>query len=112
VRLYDFVLRHRRFQRQGNVPLFLKKRFEVEGQRYRYELTTRGYYYELDEPVPVNVLEGRIMGAVKQPITAYVRKPGVDYSDISTGDATTSTGTAAPGPGSDVPPGASSELGP
>src|SRR5262249_9632566 len=84
VRMYDFVLRHRRFQRQGNVPLFLKKRFEVDGQRYRYELTTRGYYYELDEPVQVNVLEGRIMGAVKQPITAYVRKPGVDYSDIST----------------------------
>jgi hypothetical protein len=113
VRLYDFVLRHRRYQRQGNVPLFLKKRFEVEGKPYRYELKTRGYYYELDEPVAVNVLEGRIMGAVKQPITAYVRKPGVDYSDISTGDAATSTGTApGPGSGSDLPPGAGSELGP
>ena len=112
VRLYDFVLRHRRFQRQGNVPLFLKKRFEVEGERYRYELKTRGYYYELDEPVQVNVLEGRVMGAVKQPITAYVRKPGVDYSDLSTGDAATSTSTAAPSPGTDLPPGASSELGP
>jgi hypothetical protein len=110
VRLYDFVLRHRRFQRQGNVPLFLKKRFEVDGQAYRYELKTRGYYYELDEPVAVNVLEGRIMGAVRQPITAYVRKPGVDYSDVSTGDATTSTAPATPG--LDVPPGTSSELGP
>jgi hypothetical protein len=110
VRLYDFVLRHRRFQRQGNVPLFLKKRFEVEGKPYRYELKTRGYYYELDEPVAVNVLEGRIMGEVKKPITAYVRKPGVDYSDLSTGDATTSTGAAAPGP--DLPSGASPELGP
>jgi hypothetical protein len=109
VRLYDFVLRHRRFQRQGNVPLFLKKRFEVEGKPYRYELKTRGYYYELDEPVAVNVLEGRVMGEVKKPITAYVRKPGVDYSDLSTGDATTSTGAAAPGP--DLP-GASPELGP
>ncbi|HVU51465.1 MAG TPA: L,D-transpeptidase [Polyangia bacterium] len=112
VRLYDFVLRHRRFKRQGNVPASIKRRFEVDGKPYRYELKTRGYYYELDEPVAVNVLEGRIMGAVKQPITAYVRKPGVDYSDLSTGDAATSTGAGAPGPGADLPPGASSELGP
>ena len=113
VRMYDFVLRHRRFSRQGNVPLALKKRLEVDGQVYRYELKTRGYYYELDEPVPVNVLEGRIMGAVKKPITAYVRKPGVDYSDVdapSTGDAATSIGPAAPG--GDLPPDTTPELGP
>ena len=115
VRMYDFVLRHRRFTRQGNMPLSLKKRLEVDGQVYRYELKTRGYYYELDEPVPVNVLEGRVMGAVKQPITAYVRKPGVDYSDVpsdgpSTGDAATSTGVASPG--GDLPPDTTPELGP
>jgi hypothetical protein len=113
VRLYDFVLRHRRFARLGNEALNLKKRFEVDGQVYRYEVKTRGYYYELDEPVPVNVLEGRIMGAVKQPITAYVRKPGVDYSDVtapSTSDAATSTGPASPGP--DLPADTTPELGP
>ena len=110
VRMYDFVLRHRRFSRQGNVPLALKKRLEVDGKVYRFELKTRGYYYELDEPVAVNVLEGRVMGDVKKPITAYVRKPGVDYSDVPTGDATTSTGPAAPGP--DLPPGSTPELGP
>jgi hypothetical protein len=113
VRLYDFVLRHRRFTRQGNVPLSLKKRLEVDGKVYRYELTTRGYYYTLDEPVAVEVLEGRVMGAVKKPITAYVRKPGVDYSDVdvpSTGDAATSTGPASPG--ADLPPDTSPELGP
>ena len=112
VRLFDFVLRRRAYKRIGDVPLYLKKRFEVDGDKYRYALTTRGYYYELATPVPVNVLEGRIMGDVKKPITAYVRKPGVDYSDLSTGDAATSTGTAAPAPGTDLPPGASSELGP
>ena len=80
VRLYDFVLRHRAFKRIGNVPLNLKKRLEVDGEVYRYALKTRGYYYELADPVPVNVLEGRIMGEVKKPITAYVRKPGVDYA--------------------------------
>jgi hypothetical protein len=113
VRLFDFVLRHRRFTREGNLPMSFKRRFEVDGQVYRYEIKTRGYYYELDEPVQVNVLEGRVMGAVKKPITAYVRKPGVDYSDVdlsSSGDAATSTSPAAPaGP---LPSGSSSELGP
>ena len=113
VRLYDFVLRHHRFQRLGDVPLALKRRLEVDGHVYHYELRTRGYYYELDEPVPVNVLEGRIMGAVNKPITAYVRKPGVDYSDMpSLGDAATTT-TAPVAPGGDGPPGTIPEkLGP
>jgi hypothetical protein len=98
VRLYDFVLRHRAYRRIGDVPLNLKKRFEVDGEKYRYALTTRGYYYELAAPVPVNVLEGRIMGEVKKPITAYVRKPGVDYGpDGATGDWATSTAPGAPG---------------
>jgi hypothetical protein len=119
VRMYDFVLRHRRFRRQGNVPIALKRRFEVDKRPYRYELKTRGYYYELDEPVPVDVLEGRIMGDVKKPITAYVRKPGVDYSDLATGDATANANVsgdapAAPvTPGGDVPaPDSTTELGP
>jgi len=112
VRLFDFVLRHRKFTRQGNVPLNLKRRFEVDGEVYRYAITTRGYYYELDEPVPVNVIEGRIMGAVKKPITDYIRKPGVDYSDLpASGDAATTT--AAPGaPGGVLAPGTTPELGP
>jgi hypothetical protein len=98
VRLYDFVLRHRAFKRIGNVPLNLKKRLEVDGEVYHYALKTRGYYYELAEPVPVNVLEGRIMGEVKKPIVAYVRKPGVDYGPApAVGDAAASTAIASPG---------------
>jgi hypothetical protein len=105
VRLFDFVLRHRRFRRVGDVPLNLKKRFEVDGEPYRYQLTTRGYYYELGEPIPIDVLEGRIMGDVKKPITAYVRKPGVDYSDaLGTGDAAASTSIAPPGRGPESAP--------
>jgi hypothetical protein len=99
VRLFDFVLRHRAFRRVGNVPMNLKKHFEVDGQTYRYAIKTRGYYYQLENPVPVNVLDGRIMGDVKKPITAYVRKPGIDYGPApSEGDAMTSTVPAAPGP--------------
>jgi hypothetical protein len=98
VRLYDFVLRHRAFRRIGNVPINLKKRFEVDGQDYHYAIKTRGYYYQLENPVPINVLEGRIMGEVKKPITAYVRKPGIDYGPApAVGDAATSTAAVAPG---------------
>jgi hypothetical protein len=89
VRLFDFVLRHRAFTRSGNVPLgHMKKKLVVDGKDYEYELDTRGYYWELTPPVPVEVLEGRIMGQVKKPVTAYVRKPGVDYGPTeSVGDA-------------------------
>ncbi|HXU05083.1 MAG TPA: L,D-transpeptidase [Polyangia bacterium] len=106
VRLFDFVLRHHRFRRIGDVPLNLKKRFEVEGEPYRYALTTRGYYYELAHPIEIEVLEGKIMGEVKKPITAYVRKPGVDYEDanMGVGDAAASTAISAPGRGPEPGP--------
>lgn len=100
VRLLDFVLRHRPFTRVGQTELGpMLKRFEVEEKEFSYKLTTRGYYYELVPPVPVMVHEGRIVGQVKKPITAFVRKPGVDYGpDPSDGDAETATGL---GPGAD-----------
>jgi hypothetical protein len=97
VRLYDFVLRRQPFRRVGDVPLNLKKRLEVDGETYRYALKTRGYYYELPDPIAVDVLEGRIMGDVKKPITAFVRKPGVDYGeDPGVGDAAATTAIAGP----------------
>jgi hypothetical protein len=100
VRLFDFVLRHRAFKRRGDVPLNLKKRFEVDDEVYKYAIKTRGYYYELENPVPVIVNEGKIMGEVKKPITAYVRKPGVEYTvDPASGDAATSTAIVSPEPG-------------
>lgn len=89
VRLFGFILRHRTFARLGDSVLgHFKKKFVVDGKDHEYELKTRGYYYELTPPVPVNVTEGRIMGRVRKPITAYMRKPGVDYSD---GDNTLAT---------------------
>jgi hypothetical protein len=82
VRLFDFVLRHRKFVRQGNMSLgHMKKVFTVEDKEYEYELNTRGYYYELKPPVKVEVTEGKLMGEVKKPIVDFVRKPGVDYGD-------------------------------
>jgi hypothetical protein len=101
VRLFGFVLRHRSHLRHGDNALGIKKLFTVAGRRFGYELTTRGYYYELTPPLPVNVLEGRVLGTTKKPIITYVRKPGVIYQASSesagTPDATGTTG--APGEG-------------
>ena len=47
------MLRRRAFRRIGDVPLNLKKRLDVDGEVYRYALKTRGYYYELANPVPI-----------------------------------------------------------
>jgi hypothetical protein len=84
-RLFDFVLRHRAFNRVGNVPLTLRRRFEYEGKPYHYALSTRGYYYELYPPLPVMVTAGRIMGKAQRPIEAYLPKPGVDYGPSEEG---------------------------
>jgi hypothetical protein len=81
VRMFDFILRRRPFERVGNQPINLHKRFTYEDKQYEYLLDTRGYYYELKQPIPVLVTEGRIMGKTKHPIEAFVPKPGVDYGD-------------------------------
>ncbi len=89
VRLFGFVLQHTPFERVGDQKLGIKKRFAYENQTYEYLLGSRGYYYRLKQPVKVEVLEGRIMGNVDKPITAFVRKPGSPSDD--------------PGPPSDDP---------
>jgi hypothetical protein len=43
-------------------------------------LPSRGFYYELDPPLPIEVLEGRIKGQLQKPIAGYVPKPGVKYA--------------------------------
>ena len=80
VRLFDFVLRHRKFVRLGDHRLGdHKRKFSFQGRRYEYSLTTRGYYYDLRPPMPITVLEGHVLGAAREPIRQFVRKPGVDY---------------------------------
>ena len=81
VRLFDFILRRRPFERVGNQPMVLRKRFTHEDKEYEYLLDTRGYYYELKQPVPVLVTAGTIKGMRKHPIESYVQKPGVDYGE-------------------------------
>jgi hypothetical protein len=79
VRLFGFVLRHTPFDRLGSLKVGVRKTFTHEDKQFEYEIGSRGYYYRLRKPVPVEVLEGRVMGQVKRPIEAFVRKPGFVY---------------------------------
>ena len=45
VRMFDFILRRRVFERVGNMPLNVRKRFSYEDKQYEYQLDSRGYYY-------------------------------------------------------------------
>jgi hypothetical protein len=68
VRLMSFVLEHRPHTRYGSQPMEYRREFEYEEELYVMEFDKGGYNFVLDEPVPVEVLEGRIRGQVKEPI--------------------------------------------
>lgn len=78
-RLFSFVLRHRTVKVIGDRPLNFSREFLWKDDVYELRLPSRGYWYELDPPVPVDVLEGNIVGDTKKPLTGYFPKPGVVY---------------------------------
>jgi hypothetical protein len=79
VRLFSFVLRHRPVVVEGDKPLDFQRQFLVKDDVFEMRLPSRGFWYRLEPPVPVSVLEGNIIGKVKKPITTYVPKPGIVY---------------------------------
>jgi hypothetical protein len=79
VRLFSFVLRHRPIIVEGDKPLDFSRQFLWRDDVYELRLPSRGYSYRLEPPLPVNVLEGNILGKTKKPITTYMPKPGVTY---------------------------------
>ncbi len=79
LRLFTFVVQHRKTKTMGTVALGVKRSFWHTGEVYEMRLPAKGFYYELDPPLPVETLEGMVKGAQKAPITGYVRKPGVAY---------------------------------
>ena len=80
VRLFSFVLIHRHAKVLGPVALNFRRIFYWDGEVFEMRLPTRGFYYELDPALPVETLQGNIVGQAKQPVTGYVRKPGVIYT--------------------------------
>jgi hypothetical protein len=80
VRLFSFVLRHRRARTLGPMDLGFRRTFYQDGEVFEMRLPTRGFYFELDPPLPVETLEGTIKGTATKPLAGYLRKPGVVYS--------------------------------
>jgi hypothetical protein len=100
MRLFSFVLAHRRMRVLGSVPLGFRRVFYSQGDVFEMRLPSRGFYFELDPPLPVNVLEGTVKGKLAKPIAGYVRKPGVKYASSRIPTASTSPDSRA---GEDAP---------
>ena len=79
IRMYSFILQHRHMRVVGDSPMGFQRQFLFDDMVYEMRIPSRGYVYVLDPPLPVNVLEGNILGDQKTPIIGYVPKPGVSY---------------------------------
>jgi hypothetical protein len=80
VRMFSFVVRHRRHKVLGQMALDSRRSFWWQGEVFDLRLPTRGYYYELEPPLPVETLPGQIRGKLQKPVVGYVRKPGQVYT--------------------------------
>jgi hypothetical protein len=99
VRMFSMILQHRDYVREGQTQIGAARKFEVEGNEYTMRLSTRGYKYELVQPIRVTVTEGRIRGVRQSPYKDMMPKPGVDYSETAeSGEATAETDAATATP--------------
>jgi len=92
VRMFSMILQHRPYTREGQTRIGAGRSLEHGGKTYVMKLETRGYKYELVEPITVTVLEGRIRGARQSPYKDMMPKPGVDYSDGNPDEAPLNAG--------------------
>jgi hypothetical protein len=85
IRLFNFVIHHKKFERVGQIPAGYSRIITTtdeetgEENTFTIRLDTRGYKYELTNPVPVMVHEGHIRGRQKTVIEGYMPKPNEEY---------------------------------
>ena len=107
VRLMSFVLAHRPHKRLGQTPVGYKNVVEQDGNEYEINIEKSGYVFQIDNPVPVEVTSGRILGKQISPVTAaipkfdssadaYVTPDGGQVTVDRTGEMTPSAPPAAP----------------
>ena len=68
VRLFSWVLAHRHHRRVGHQAAGFHRDIEQDGQMYSLDIERGGYVFDLERPVRVEVLEGRIRGERQTPI--------------------------------------------
>ncbi|MBX3247487.1 MAG: hypothetical protein KF901_09920 [Myxococcales bacterium] len=64
VALFNFVVTHRAHRRLGHPRIDYRRSVEVDGETFRFDLQHGGYVFQLERPVLVRVLPGRILGNV------------------------------------------------
>jgi len=78
VRLMSFVLAHRPHKRMGEKNVgykqVVKNTAEQDTSEYEVKIDKSGYVFQLDRPVPVDVLNGRIFGKRYTPVVAAIPK--------------------------------------
>lgn len=72
LRLSGFLLEHRTHVRKGKMRAGYHRTLEWNEQTVEVDVADRGYLYELDPPVPVRVLPGRIVGKAQKPISSLI----------------------------------------
>jgi hypothetical protein len=115
VRLMSFVLAHRPHKRVGETPVAYKNTVKntaetpPDDSEYVIEIKKTGYAFQLERPVPVDVLRGHIVGRRRTPITtplpkydetkgAYVMPDGTSVTVDRTGAITPVAAPATPAP--------------
>ncbi len=64
--LFSFVLAHRAHRRVGHARIDFHRSVEVGEETFRFDIDYGGYVFQLDRPVPVTVLPGRVLGDVSR----------------------------------------------
>lgn len=68
VRLMSWVLAHRPHRRVGHAEIGYRRAIEHNGHRYELAIDRGGYVFDLERPLFIDVLEGRIRGSRATPI--------------------------------------------
>jgi hypothetical protein len=63
----------------GDQGMGFARQFLAGDDVFEIRLPSRGFLYQLEPPLPVEVLEGDIKGSLKTPVLTYVQKPGIKY---------------------------------
>lgn len=74
VRLMSWVLAHRPHRRVGHQSAAFHRDLEHDGEVYPLDIERGGYVFDLERPIPVRVLEGRIRGDRSTPIEGPLPK--------------------------------------
>jgi hypothetical protein len=75
MRLFNFVLAHRAHRRIGHLRTGYRMQVSTPEFQDKIEVARTGYEFDLERPLEVRVLPGRIRGQLKQPLRRRVPAP-------------------------------------